>query len=373
MSRKIKYTFDIFVEKANKKHKGKYLYKEDTFDGITQAVDIFCIEHGWFKQQGIKHVNGQGCKECSYDNKKTGLAKFIEQANVVHKGIYEYTAFEYINSRTESNIICKKHGLFPQIPANHLRGQGCPLCGRDRTYAANALTREKFIEISNEKHKCFYGYSLVEYINNYTVVKIICPIHGIFEQKPLAHMRGHKCQKCFADSCKNSLEEFIQMAIIAHPYDTYGYTKVIYINNKTPVLITCEQHGEFPQRPTDHLDGRGCPKCSNMVSIGELEWLDFCNVPKEYQQISIRINGKRVAVDGFNPNTNTVYEYNGDYWHGNPMIYDPNDIHPENGKTFGQLYNDTIKREQLIKSAGYDIISIWASEWLEQKKTIRNK
>ena len=45
-----------------------------------------------------------------------------------------------------------------------------------------------FCEKSKEIHKNKYDYSLVEYINNKTKVKIICPIHGIFEQKPDAHL-----------------------------------------------------------------------------------------------------------------------------------------------------------------------------------------
>jgi hypothetical protein len=39
---------------------------------------------------------------------------------------------------------------------------------------------------------------------------------------------------------------------------------VNYINNRTPVLFKCNinnDHGEFWQRPDNHLSGRGCPKC----------------------------------------------------------------------------------------------------------------
>ena len=43
------------------------------------------------------------------------------------------------------------------------------------------LTQEEFIKRSIIFHKNKYDYSLSNYINNYTKVKIICPIHGVFE------------------------------------------------------------------------------------------------------------------------------------------------------------------------------------------------
>lgn len=44
--------------------------------------------------------------------------------------------------------------------------------------------------------------------------------------------------------------------------DTYDYSKVKVVNDKTPVTIICQVHGEFEQRPHSHKRGRGCPKCA---------------------------------------------------------------------------------------------------------------
>lgn len=44
----------------------------------------------------------------------------------------------------------------------------------------------------------------------------------------------------------------------------YSYTKVLYCNSSTSVIITCEIHGDFKQRPNDHIKGSGCPKCSTI-------------------------------------------------------------------------------------------------------------
>lgn len=54
-----------------------------------------------------------------------------------------------------------------------------------------------FIQKSMEIHGDRYDYSLVSYINTRTPVKIICPEHGVFEQKPMNHIQGYGCRKCY--------------------------------------------------------------------------------------------------------------------------------------------------------------------------------
>lgn len=47
----------------------------------------------------------------------------------------------------------------------------------------------------------------------------------------------------------------------------YRYDKVSYINNYTKVTIYCNSHnGYFKQTPSDHHSGRGCRKCSNLIT-----------------------------------------------------------------------------------------------------------
>lgn len=58
------------------------------------------------------------------------------------------------------------------------------------------LTRELFIKRAKEVHGEEYDYSLVEYKNTKTKVKIICPRCGMFEQTPEKHMMGRGCPRC---------------------------------------------------------------------------------------------------------------------------------------------------------------------------------
>ena len=74
------------------------------------------------------------------------------------------------------------------------------------------LTTEEFISKAREVHGDRYDYSKVEYKNAKTKVKIICPIHGVFEQSPDAHLHGQGCQDCGYDSNKLNQESFIEKA-----------------------------------------------------------------------------------------------------------------------------------------------------------------
>jgi hypothetical protein len=128
-----------------------------------------------------------------------------------------------------------------------------------KEYKYKYKTTEDFIKKSKETHGDKYNYSLSEYVNAKTNVKIICSIHGIFEQRPRYHISGYNCPKC---SGKNKTNEDIISDFIKIHTNKYNYSLVNYKNSLTPVKIICPEHGEFEQRPKDHLVGKGCQKCS---------------------------------------------------------------------------------------------------------------
>ena len=56
---------------------------------------------------------------------------------------------------------------------------------------------------------------------------------------------------------------FINRANLKHNFK-YDYSKSIYINAKTKLIIICKDHGEFLQKPDNHLQGNGCHICKNL-------------------------------------------------------------------------------------------------------------
>ena len=121
-------------------------------------------------------------------------------------------------------------------------------------------TTLEFINKSQEIHSHYYDYSLVNYKNNATKVKIICPIHGIFEQRPLNHLSGQRCKKCVVETNKINQNEIIKRFINIH-YNKYDYNLVEYTSIHKVIKIICSEHGVFEQTPSNHLKGQGCMMC----------------------------------------------------------------------------------------------------------------
>ena len=71
-------------------------------------------------------------------------------------------------------------------------------------------------------------------------------------------------------------ELFIEKSKLIHG-DRYDYSNVDYKYNYENIIIICKIHGEFSQRPNNHLTGAGCGKCAGTAKITESEFLDKCN------------------------------------------------------------------------------------------------
>ncbi len=125
--------------------------------------------------------------------------------------------------------------------------------------------QDDFINKAKEVHNDKYDYSLVEYQKTSIKVRIMCPIHGVFEQTPNKHLAGQGCKKCGRENTKIGLDSFLERAHQIHG-DKYDYSKVCYENSKKKVEIICPDHGSFFQTPNAHIIcGQSCPKCSAII------------------------------------------------------------------------------------------------------------
>lgn len=63
-----------------------------------------------------------------------------------------------------------------------------------------------------------------------------------------------------------------------------------------------------------------------------------------------------------------MYEFYGDFWHGNPARYERDAINRITGLTFGHMYDKTMEKEALLRSYGFNIVAIWESEWKDRQR-----
>jgi hypothetical protein len=352
-------TQEKFISELVLIHLNEYDYSKVIYKSGKLKIIIICRKHGEFLQLAGNHLRGSRCPDCSNESQTDTTEEWVKEASKVHLYKYDYSKVNYVNNNTEVIINCPNHGDFLQKPAAHKSAKkGCSECAIE----AKRYSNEEWIYKCSIVHNNKYDYTITEYTGNKNKVKIICNEHGVFEQKAMIHIAGHDCKKCTHNNPKSNTEEFIKQAIKVH-CDTFSYSKVDYTHSKSKVIITCDKHGDFLQEANSHLNGAGCKKCRGSISKEERGWLDQLNIPEKYRQHPFLIKNKKYIVDAFDPTTNTIYEYNGDYWHGNPKFFDKNDFNTKACKTFGQLYKRTKKKERMFKKLGYNIISIWGSDF----------
>lgn len=296
-------------------------------------------------------------------NRKT-KEEFIRDAERVHPNEgYTYEKVNYVNNKTKVTITCSKHGDFDMKPNSFLCGQGCPKCGIERNTERQKLSLEEVIRRVREVHGDKYDASQCNYVNALTPALFICKKHGPFYMTPAHIMDGHCCQKCAIEAIrqKTSLgyDEFVRRARKVHG-DKYEYNDHNYINNKTPITITCPRHGDFVQKPNWHLNGRGCPSCGCNLSKAENEIYNL--VCKLMGKKNVIHNDKKLLdgleIDVYVPSLNFAIEFNGLRWHT---------------EKFGKGRNYHVDKTIQCEKKGVNLIQIFEDEWIEHKNLVLDK
>jgi hypothetical protein len=355
-----RYDIKTYIEACKSIHGNKYDYSNTKYINGDTNVEIICRIHGKFLQRGKSHLQGKGCIKCANKHNYSS-EEFIKLAKKVHNDIYDYTKVKYKSSNAKIIIICNIHGEFTQTPNSHLSGRICLKCSNN-----DSPTTLEWINKAIQVHNNLYDYSKTLYEKNKSKVIIICNKHGEFKQAPSEHLRGSGCIKC-SGSYSYTTDEFIDLA--KKFVGNYDFSKTKYCNNETRVIITCEKHGDFLKTPNKVLSRKeGCPKCSVGFSKGQIEWLEYLMVDGLYIQHKLndgeyKIKNSNFHADGYCEKNNIIYEYNGDFWHGNPAIYNSKEINSVTKTTFGYLYTKTIDKQKYCIEQGYMYIGLWENEW----------
>ncbi len=219
-----KVTTEEFIERCSKLHNNKYDYSLTKYVNKHKPISIICPEHGIFESTPQSHFFKKvGCKECS--GRVTNTEEFIKKSSYVHNNKYDYSLVEYSGSKKKVKIICPEHGEFEQIANYHLTGCGCITCG-----GKNEKTNKEFIELSKSIHSDLYDYSLIEYKNNRTRVKIICKKHGEFKQIPYSHTGGSGCPTCNMSKGEKEIKNYLDNNNIKHKREK-KFNDCLSINN----------------------------------------------------------------------------------------------------------------------------------------------
>ncbi len=129
-------------------------------------------------------------------------------------------------------------------------------------------TQEEFLADVKKIWGNRLDFSNAIYVNNHTNVEVKCNECGeTFTPKPDNLLHRHGCPVCGGNK-KMTRESFIEKAKQIHG-GKYDYSKVIWVDRMTEVIITCPIHGDFIQVPKNHLQQKGCKECAKLTMGSE--------------------------------------------------------------------------------------------------------
>jgi hypothetical protein len=266
---------------------------------------------------------------------------------------------------------------------NHITG--CPFCARNifcKHNSFKAKAPKKFLEQWHPtKNLSLKPYELS--LNSHTIVWWKCREKG-HEWQATCHERISRNSGC--PYCTNRRIDGNNSFAVAYPKMVKYWSKK---NEKGPetyapstkkiVWWICEKGHEYQM--SIEMKGKlhcGCPDCPKKhYSFIAIEWLKWIQKAHPYpiqhakNEGEFRIPNTKYAADGYCKTTNTVFEFFGDLYHGNPEKYNPDDEFKLNpNKTYGQLYQKTLDKISKIRELGYNLVFIWESEWNAIKSKI---
>lgn len=319
----------------------------------TTKMKWMCKEgHEWIAKFGdIKHSNSW-CPTCA-DTKLT-----LDECQQIAKDRGGMClSIDYVNSNTAMKWRCAEgHEWVSTFVSIKNNNHWCLICSGNAKHDL-----EECHEIAKERGgECLS----TEYVNNKTPINWRCKEgHEWRASFGSIKNKNHWCAVC-SGVAKHDLEICQEIA-----KERGGFClSTEYINTYTYMDWRCKEGHEWRSCFRSVKNGNSwCPKCTPTYSKLSTVWLILLSNMKQidiqHSENEFKIPGTRYSADGYCQETNTIYEFHGDFWHGNPTIYVSHEYNPVVKKTFGELYEKTLAREQTLRSLGYNVVSIWESEW----------
>ena len=323
------------------KKRGLDLPIEDYINAITK-INHKCKKCGnIYEQVPRNHLQGQGCPNCRTEKVSKLLFKTPEQyyKECKEQG-YDLPVEDYKGNKIKIKHRCNKGHIYYQTPGAHLRGQGCPICSRNKKKTSQQYyneCKEKGLDLPVE-----------DYINNNTKVKHKCSKGHIYLQTPSHHLQGEGCPLCKGSFLKTNQKYYSECKDRGLDLPNGNY-----INAQTKITHRCSKGHLYSQRPYSHLEGYGCPICNE--SHGEKyirNYLDKNNIKYIPQKRFHDLKDKTyLSYDFYLPKQKVLIEYQG------RQHYNQNEYFGGKKQFEKQQLHDKLKN-QYAKDNGYKLLEL---------------
>jgi cytochrome c2 len=247
-------------------HGDEFDYSKVVYINTNTPVEVYCKKHNFtFTPTPKNHKNGAKCTYCGREEQikkaKKDQCVFLKEMFDLYEDSYDYSKMNYINSRTDVEILCKKHGIFKKRPCELVKEHGCPKCKEEKSkYNNRDLFAEENIKIFGD----ITDFQFVDKMGADEKVTLICTKHTCqFTLSVSARLSGQKCPKCSAENYRKlralPKEEYYKKANEVYNYE-YTYLDD-FTTSQYAITFYCKDHGKQRRNSFDHLRGAGCRVC----------------------------------------------------------------------------------------------------------------
>lgn len=369
-------THPHLLEEWDYKNNGS-LTPDDVSFGSGKRVWWCCVKCGWTWSATVnkRTACNSGCPACSGrvvtgdNNLVVRCPEVVSEWDSKKNGDL-WPAGVSFGSHKKAWWLCGECGnSWQAVIKSRVYGRGCPVCKGVVVSDKNRFSTV-YPELSGEWHPIKNGFLTPATVSAGSDRKVwwLCGVCKYeWQATPYDRVRGRGCSACTGHVVTDSNRLSTKYPELVPEWDferNTGITpaSVSYGSNR-PVWWRCAVCGHSWSALVYNRAGRksGCPECSKSFTVSRTsqEWLTEQGVPQEDREVQVSCGTKKLLVDGFDPRTNTVYEYFGYFWHGHPDFYSPDKTNPRTHTTFGFLYNQTMERIDLIRKSGYSLVYVW--------------
>lgn len=250
--------------------------------------------------------------------KKLTFNEFLERAKKKHTNDdYEYDEATFNGLHHKMRIVCPLHGEFWQSANDHLRGQGCPICGKLRGGLKCRSNKTDFVKKYTDRYDERYDFSKFNYVKSNIKGTVICGRHGEFEATPNNLLSGEGCPMCKSENNSRS-QRLSEQVINERLKNVHGNNITCdlstYKSNNREARFICSKHGDFYSFPSNVFIGHGCPICGRK-KCDDARKTQYDDVLARFEMVhGDKYTYDKATYDGVKKKMRIVCKKHGEFW-----------------------------------------------------------
>lgn len=373
----------LFLSRAAAVHGDLFDYSLVNYKNAHIKVTIICRIHGSFEQSPNSHIQGIGCPLCAVPTRQNTMKERYGHSHALQNKNSLDKMKQTMIDRYGVDHPMKSAELLDKCHATSLERFG------NIHHIGSQIVREKSKNTMLERYGVEYTLQspvlkekgIQTMINRYGTSNIAEIPEFVNKRKQTLNDRYGVDYTFQSDVIKQKTKQTLNDRYGVQNYSQFHMKDAVqllldreWLHKQYELKTECDIANELGIHQTTvgvYRNNHNIPiNNPSLYSKTAVNWLNYI---MEHDNIFIQhvlnggeyqIPGTRYKVDGYCADNNTIYEFYGDYWHGNPNIFESTFMNNTIHKSMGELYENTMIREQVILELGYNLVTCWEADWV---------